>query len=76
MTVAAKTGTASHGSAGSDNAAFVCFAPAEDPEIAIVIYVEKGAAGSALASSAIPILDYYFERADAVELIEPELDLG
>ena len=75
VTVAAKTGTASHGSAGSDNAAFVCFAPVEDPEIAIVIYVEKGAAGSALAPSAIPILDYYFDTADAVELVPMELGL-
>ena len=73
VTVAAKTGTASHGSAGSDNAAFVCFAPVEDPQIAIVIYVEKGAAGSALAASAIPILDYYFDTADAVELVPVEL---
>ncbi len=71
--VAAKTGTADHGSTGSANAAFICYAPADDPQIAIVIYVEKGAAGSALASAAEPLLTYYFSRTDAVELVSPEL---
>ena len=73
--VAAKTGTASHGSAGSDNAAFVCYAPADDPEIAVVIYVEKGAAGSALAAVAEPVLEYYFSTSQVVEYVTQELDM-
>ena len=74
ISVAAKTGTASHGSEGSDNAAFVCYAPADDPEIAIVIYVEKGAAGSTLAAVAEPLLDYIFDSEGDVEYVTLELD--
>ena len=48
VAVCAKTGTAEHGSAGSDNASFVCYAPQDDPEIAIAVFVEKGAQGGNL----------------------------
>ena len=41
--------------------AFVCFAPAEDPEIAIAIYVECGGHGSTLASIARSILIEYYK---------------
>ena len=58
--VACKTGTAQHGAEGSDNASFVLFAPADDPEIAISVYVEKGAQGGNLGKVAKEILDYYF----------------
>lgn len=58
--VAAKTGTAQHGSGGSDNASFICYAPADDPQIAIAIYVEKGAQGGNLGQIARAMLDAYF----------------
>lgn len=61
--VCAKTGTAEHGSAGSANGAFVCYAPADDPQIAIAVYVEKGAQGGNLAKAAIPVMDEYFRTA-------------
>ena len=62
IAVAAKTGTAQTGIDGtSDNGAFVCFAPLEDPQIAVAVYVEKGGHGSTLASIAKAILDTYFE---------------
>ena len=60
IAVCAKTGTAQHGAGGSDNASFVLFAPADDPEIAISVYVEKGAQGGYLGAVAKQILDYYF----------------
>ena len=60
VNVCAKTGTASHGTGGSDHGAFVCFAPAENPEIAIAIYVEHGASGSNFTGVAEEIMDYYF----------------
>lgn len=60
VAVCSKTGTAQHGGGGSDNAAFVCFAPYEDPEIAVVVYIEKGAQGGVLAAVAKDMLDYYF----------------
>ena len=59
--IAAKTGTAETGTAGSANGAFVCFAPLDDPQIAIAIYVEKGGHGSTLASIARSMLDAYFD---------------
>ncbi len=61
--VCAKTGTAEHGSAGSANGAFVCYAPADDPQIAISVYVEKGAQGGNLAKAAIAVMDEYFRTA-------------
>jgi len=62
FTVAAKTGTAQHGSGGSDHASFMCYAPAEDPQIAIAIYVEKGAQGGNLGQIARAMLEEYFAR--------------
>lgn len=59
-TVAGKTSTAEQFWGASDNAAFVCFAPVEDPEIAIAIYVEKGAHGSDMATIAWSVLSEYF----------------
>ena len=59
-TVAGKTGTAQQFWGASDNAAFVCFAPVDDPEIAIAIYVEKGAHGSDMATIAWAVLSEYF----------------
>ena len=59
IAVAAKTGTAETG-VGSDNAAFVCYAPYEDPEIAVVVYIEKGGHGSTAAAVGKAILDEYF----------------
>lgn len=58
--VAAKTGTAQTGMTGSDNGSFICFAPANDPEIAIAVYGEKAAHGSTLGRVAKAILQYYF----------------
>ena len=58
--VAAKTGTAETGLEGSTNGAFICFAPADDPQIAIAVYGEKVGGGSYLAPVAKAILDAYF----------------
>lgn len=63
IAVASKTGTAQHGNndLDSDNASFVCYAPIDDPQIAISVYVEKGGHGYTLAQIAKAILDVYFE---------------
>ena len=65
--LAAKTGTAQHGSGGSDNASFICYAPADDPQIAIAVYVEHGAQGGNLANVVRPILDAYFSQESKYE---------
>lgn len=59
ISVAAKTGTAETG-ASLTNGAFICFAPADDPQIAIAVYGEKCKGGSYLAPVAKAILDVYF----------------
>ncbi len=61
ITVGSKTGTAQTGRTdASDNGAFVCFAPAEDPQIAIVVYGEKAGSGSSLGPIAKAVMDAYF----------------
>ncbi len=62
VSVCAKTGTAQHGSGGSDNASLLVFAPADDPQICIAIYVQKGAQGGNLGSIAVDVMDYYFTQ--------------
>lgn len=59
--VAAKTGTAETDSGGSDNGAFICYAPFDDPEIAIVVYGEKAGHGRTMGQIAKALLDTYFE---------------
>ena len=59
--VAGKTGTAQTGMIGSDHGAFICFAPAENPQIAIAVYGEKAAHGSTLGQVAAAIIQYYFD---------------
>lgn len=76
IAVCAKTGTAEHGSGGSDNASFVIFAPANDPQIAITIYVEKGAQGGNLGNIAKPILDAYFSATGAIDTFPEENTLN
>ena len=60
-TVAGKTGSAEYNNRGDSHGWFTGYAPAEDPEIAITVIVEKGGTGS---SSAVPlakkVLDKYF----------------
>ena len=68
IAVCAKTGTAEHGSSGSANGVFVCYAPADDPQIAIAVYVEKGGQGGNLAKAAIAVMDEYFKTAQTDQL--------
>ena len=65
--VGAKTGSAQVNAETESNAVFVCFAPYDDPQIAISLVVEKGASGSTLASIAADILRYYFSAEESRE---------
>ena len=58
--VAAKSGTAQLGEGRANNAIFMCYAPFDDPEIAVAIVVEHGQAGAALRNIAADVLDAYF----------------
>ena len=72
--VAAKTGTAQHGlgSNYSDHGAFMCYAPADKPEIAVVVYGEKAGHGTTMGQIAKAILDTYFENPEAGDAVTNE----
>ena len=61
VTCGAKTGSAQ---VGTDiaNGTFVCFAPYDDPQIAVAVVIEKGGSGAALAGVAVDIVNAYFSR--------------
>jgi penicillin-binding protein 2 len=59
--IAGKTGTAQHGGSDKTHAWFTAFAPYEHPEIVVVVLVEDGGEGSAVAVPiASEILEWYF----------------
>ncbi len=63
--VAGKTGTAETESTNqtrSSNALFICYAPADKPEIAVAVVVERGVLGAYTAPIAKDILKAYFEN--------------
>lgn len=69
--VACKTGTAETDDDSSGSAAFICYAPFDDPEIAVAVYVEKGGWGSTSAPVARAILDEYF-----YDVLHGDSDMG
>lgn len=73
--VGAKTGSAQVSAESESNALFVCFAPYDDPEVALAIVVEKGGSGSELGAIAADILTYYFNAGNTMETVEPEQTL-
>jgi penicillin-binding protein 2 len=60
--VAGKTGTAETGQEKnhSSNALFICYAPAENPQIAVAVVVERGVLGAYTAAIAHDVLVQYF----------------
>ena len=65
--VGAKTGSAQVTGQENANGLFVCFAPYDDPQIAVCVAVEKGGSGAATAVIAAKMLEQYFG-------IEPQTD--
>lgn len=64
---AAKTGTSEHDITGaSDHASFVCFAPADDPQIAISVYLERGGHGYSGSVVAQAMIKAYLTGDDEV----------
>ena len=58
LQIAGKTGTAEN--AGSDHANFICYAPYDNPEIAIGVMVEHGAKSYVAVNVAKKIMNEYF----------------
>ena len=71
VSAGAKTGSAQVGDV-SANGVFVCFAPFEEPEIAVAVVIEQGRSGAALASTAVQILNDYFAPGDIGYTVVPE----
>lgn len=60
VSAGAKTGTSQVKADTKNHGVFICFAPYDDPEIAVAIAIERADAGAALASTAVNILNAYF----------------
>lgn len=69
VTVCGKTGTAENPH-GQDHAVFICFAPMEDPKIAMAVYVENSGFGGTWAA---PIASLLIEQYLTDSISRPEL---
>ena len=71
--VGCKTGTAeTSAKAASTNAVFVCFAPYDDPQVALCLVAEGGDAGGSLAELAAGILAQYFSTDSSLSTVATE----
>ena len=75
VTAGAKTATSQLGGDQTENGVFVCFAPYDDPEIAVAIVIEKGGSGAALAQTAVGILNAYFTEDSSTAAVAGENEL-
>ena len=76
VTIAGKTGTAQNPQ-GEDHSVFIAFAPKEDPEIAIAVYVENaGWGGRAAASTASLMIEKYLKRGVERKALEEYVLVG
>jgi penicillin-binding protein 2 len=76
LTVAGKTGSAEFGPARADGSHethgwFVGFAPYENPEIAVVVFIQRGSGFTNAAPAAARIFDYYFHQRYVAEQEAP-----
>lgn len=65
VSVAGKTGSAQV--KNGTNGLFICYAPAENPQIAVSVVLENGDSGTKAAQVARKILKQYFEKAEIGE---------
>ena len=70
LDICGKTGTAQN-PRGADNSVFICFAPMDDPQIAVAAYVENAGFG---ATWAAPIASLLIEKYLRGETSRPELE--
>ena len=70
LDICGKTGTAQN-PRGADNSVFICFAPMDDPKIAVAAYVENAGFG---ATWAAPIASLLIEKYLNGETARPELE--
>lgn len=70
LEICGKTGTAQN-PRGDDNSVFLCFAPKDNPKIAVAVYVENGGFG---ATWAVPMASLLVEKYLCGEISRPELE--
>ena len=70
LDICGKTGTAQN-PRGADNSVFICFAPKDNPKIALAAYVENGGFGAAYAA---PIASLMAEKYLKGKTSRPELE--
>ena len=75
VTAGAKTGTSQLGGDQTENGVFVCFAPYDDPEIAVAIVIEHATWGANVASTGVEILNAYFAADDSGSAVVGENQL-
>ena len=60
--IAAKTGTSQRTQLDIENNAWlVAYAPADDPQIVVVVYVQNGYAGAQTSPAAVEVIEYYLD---------------
>ncbi len=70
INVAGKTGTAEENKRRANHALFVCYAPYEEPEIAIATRIAYSYSSSYAAQTTRDIIEYYFGLRDENEIID------
>ena len=73
--VAGKTGTAQKGEKITNDGIFMCYAPFDNPEVAIVIVVERGGSGAGVQFMARQIMDAYINIKSYKDTSEEEMIL-
>lgn len=68
VNVAGKTGTAQESRSRPNHAVFVCYAPYENPEIAMAVRVANGYTSDYAAQIAKDVIKYYYDLADEDEI--------
>ena len=74
-TVAGKTGTAQKGEKITNDGIFMCYAPYDNPEVAVAIVVERGGAGANVQFMARQIIDAYINIRSYHDTSEEEMTL-
>ena len=69
INVAGKTGTAQESKSRPSHALFICYAPYENPEIAMAVRIGNGYSSTNCVMTAKDILQYYYKLADESEII-------
>ncbi len=77
--IAAKTGTSQRTDLDLENNAWlVCYAPVDDPQIVVVVYIQNGYAGAYSSQAAITTIEYYLDSLNYTETntISPDNSLA